>query len=83
MRGSAPLQNGENMQRLIRLSQLASTPTRQGLLPVSPTTIWRWLKTDPNFPKPIKIGKGITAWQLNEIDTWLNGFQSSAKESSK
>ena len=81
MHGSTPLHNGENMQRLIRLSQLASTPTRQGLLPVSPTTIWRWSKTDPNFPKPIKIGKGITAWRLNEIDSWLNDFHSSTKQS--
>jgi predicted DNA-binding transcriptional regulator AlpA len=27
---------------------------------VSPKSIWRWLKTEPNFPKPIHLTKGTT-----------------------
>jgi hypothetical protein len=74
--------NGENLQRLIRISELASTPSKQGLLPVSPATIWRWTKEDSNFPKPIKIGKGVTAWYTADIESWLDTF-SSKQESKK
>lgn len=36
-------------------------------------TIWRWLKTDASFPKPIKLSPGCTRWKESEIDTWEAG----------
>jgi prophage regulatory protein len=33
-------------------------------------TVWRWVKSDPNFPKPISLSPGCTRWKLAEIETW-------------
>jgi prophage regulatory protein len=33
-------------------------------------TPWRWLKSDPTFPKPIKLTPGCTRWNLGEIEDW-------------
>lgn len=65
-------------QRLYKIATLAttkvrkgnSTETRKGLLPVSPATIWRWVK-DGTFPKPFKIGENSTCWCAAEVDAWL------------
>lgn len=34
------------------------------------STPWRWLKTDPDFPKPIILSPGCTRWKLSEIEAW-------------
>ena len=33
-------------------------------------TPWRWLKSDPTFPKPVKLSPGCTRWKLSEIEAW-------------
>ncbi len=33
-------------------------------------TPWRWLKSDPAFPKPVKLTPGCTRWRLSEIEAW-------------
>ena len=33
-------------------------------------TPWRWLKSDPTFPKPLKLTPGCTRWRLSEIEAW-------------
>ena len=33
-------------------------------------TIRRWERTDPNFPKSIKLSAGCTRWKLAELLTW-------------
>ena len=55
--------------RIIRIANIATTPTKPGILPVSPATIWRWVAKG-KFPKPFKIGS-ITAWHADEIDTFV------------
>ena len=30
----------------------------------------RWLKTDPSFPKPIRLTFGCTRWRLSDIEAW-------------
>ena len=30
----------------------------------------RWLKTDPTFPKPIRLTPGCTRWRLSDIEAW-------------
>ena len=32
----------------------------------------RWLKTDPTFPKPIRLTPGCTRWKLSDIEAWEN-----------
>ena len=33
-------------------------------------TPWRWLKSDPTFPKAVKLSPGCTRWKLSEIEAW-------------
>lgn len=63
-------------QLYYRATDLTSAPNRKGLLPISQTTLWRWVK-DGNFPKPVKLGPSVTAWSSRSIQTWLesNGGQ--------
>ena len=56
--------------RYYRIGQIASTSTRQGLIAVNPSTIWRWVKYG-NFPKPMKLADKVTVWDAREIDVWL------------
>ncbi|TLP55310.1 AlpA family phage regulatory protein [Parasedimentitalea maritima] len=30
----------------------------------------RWLKTDPTFPRPIRLTPGCTRWKLSDIEAW-------------
>lgn len=61
--------------KLIRISELASIPgrngrpARQGRLPVSCATIWRWVKLG-EFPKPVRLGPQVTAWRMQDIEHW-------------
>jgi predicted DNA-binding transcriptional regulator AlpA len=58
------------MQRVYRMAMLATTKKNQGLLPVSPATIWRFVK-DGTFPRPFKLGENCTVWDASEVDAWL------------
>jgi prophage regulatory protein len=31
-------------------------------------SVWRWVKTQPKFPHPIKLSAGCTRWRLDEIE---------------
>jgi prophage regulatory protein len=57
-------------QRVIRISEIASTKQKTGRLPVSQATIWRWVK-EGHFPKPFKLGERITVWNLEEIEVFI------------
>jgi predicted DNA-binding transcriptional regulator AlpA len=58
-------------QRVYRMAGLATTKNNQGLLPVSPATIWRWVK-EGKFPVPFKLGQNTTVWVADQIDQWLD-----------
>lgn len=64
------------IQVYFRASELTSTPCKKGLLPISSTTLWRWVKYG-KFPQPVKLGPSVTAWSAQSITTWLesNGGQ--------
>lgn len=51
-------------QLYLSASQVAN---RLGL---SRTSIWRYLKNEPNFPQPYKFGKTTRRWALEEIQAW-------------
>ena len=58
-----------------------------GILPYSATTIWRKCRID-EFPKPIKVSRGITAWRVGDIRKHLTDisgvktYESGKKKSS-
>lgn len=54
-------------------SQLIRAPSVAAILSVSRSTVWRWSKFKPEFPRPIKISTGVTVWKLSEIQEWLEG----------
>lgn len=66
------------MQRFIRLAQLASTKNKDGLLPMSAATIWRKVKSS-EFPRPIKLSTGITAWDAADVEGWLTRQKGAAR----
>lgn len=41
-----------------------------GKLGFSAATLWRKVKAG-TFPKPIKLGKNITAWRYSEVEGWI------------
>ena len=57
-------------QRVIRIGDLASTPNKAGRLPVSPATVWRWVK-EGKFPAPFKLGPNTTVFDLDQVDAFL------------
>ncbi len=57
-------------QHVFRLAQLASTKNKPGLLPVSPATIWRWVK-EGRFPKPYKLASQTTVWDAQAVESFL------------
>jgi len=62
--------------RIIRIAEIASTPTKAGILPVSPATIWRWVR-DGKFPKPFKLGSSVTAWHMADIEDYIAAHSAS------
>lgn len=61
---------------LIRQAQLVPNQIpskrdgRSPLLDFSPATLWRMVARG-DFPKPLKLGKNITAWRVGEVRAWL------------
>lgn len=57
-------------QRVGRISEVATTKEKKGLVPVSPATWWRWV-ADCTAPKPFKLGPNTTVWDLDEVEQFL------------
>jgi prophage regulatory protein len=57
-------------QRVGRITDVASTKVKQGRVPVSPATVWRWV-AEGKFPKPFKLGANVTVWDLDAVDSWI------------
>lgn len=43
------------------------------VVPYSATTIWRKCRSG-EFPSPIKVSPGITAWRVGDIRNYLNSL---------
>lgn len=53
------------------------------IVPFSSATLWRKAK-EGTFPKPIKLGKAITAWRIGDVRAWLaNPIPSKPKKKRK
>lgn len=57
-------------QRVGRISEVASTKEKKGLVPVSPATVWRWV-SEGKFPAPLKLGANTTVWDLDQVEQFL------------
>jgi len=62
-------------KRVIRISELASTPGKPGLLPVSPATIWRWVRAE-TFPRPFKLSQSVTVWDYSQVEDFISKLAS-------
>lgn len=52
-------------ERLIRISEVMK---RTGL---AKSTVWFFVKTNINFPKPIKLSSRVTVWRESEINKFV------------
>ena len=52
------------------------------VLPYSATTIWRKCRSG-EFPAPIKMSSGITAWKVGDIRKYLEAIGDPTKEQAK
>lgn len=59
-----------NKKTILRISDIASTPAKTGILPVSPATIWRWVSKGA-FPAPFKLSAGVTGWYASDIESFI------------
>ena len=57
-------------QRVIRIADLTTTKAKQGKLPISPATWWRWVK-EGKAPAPFKLGPNTTVWDLDQVEAFL------------
>ena len=42
------------------------------ILNISPSSVTRWSKKNPNFPKPFLLGPNKVVWDLREIEGYIN-----------
>lgn len=57
-------------QKVLRISEIATTKGRPGRLPVSPSTVWRWVR-EGHFPKPFKLSDRVTVWYAEQVEAFL------------
>lgn len=43
------------------------------MLAISPNTLWRWARERKDFPSPVKLGPGSTAWRLADLEAFIAG----------
>jgi len=58
--------DGLSDNALVRLTNLIALK----LVPFSPSTLWRKVRKG-EFPAPIKVSAGVTAWRVGDIRAWL------------
>lgn len=34
------------------------------------STLWRWLRDDPMFPRPVSLSKGCLRWRIADLEAW-------------
>jgi len=70
------------MYLLTKLTAYANTPAVSGQmylstsqlaikLGMSRTTIWRYTRNDPDFPKPFYFGRTTRRWCLADVEAWI------------
>jgi prophage regulatory protein len=49
-------------------------------LDIGLSTLWARAKTDPDFPKPVKLGPGTTIFIEAELDAWIEKRMSQSRK---
>ena len=44
-------------------------------LQCSRSQVWHLLKSDPTFPKPVKMSNGMTRLAMEEIHSWIHALK--------
>jgi prophage regulatory protein len=44
------------------------------VIPFSKTTLWRRVQSG-EFPKPVRLSQGITAWRAEDLRRWIQQWQ--------
>src|SRR4051812_24943902 len=55
---------------------LLSPKTVFAALDISESTGWEWVKSDPDFPRPIRKGERYTRFRLSEVRAYIAGLTS-------
>lgn len=37
---------------------------------INRASIWRWVKTDWSFPRPVQLSPGCSRWRLADLEAW-------------
>lgn len=45
---------------------------------VSRFTIWRWHRTNPDFPRVTKLGPAASRWRLEDLEQWEATLETAA-----
>ena len=54
-----------------KVSRSVRPPQARALLGnIGNTTLWRWVKERPDFPRPLKLGPRVTVFNLDELIAW-------------
>ena len=62
-------------EALIRLRQMIALR----LVPYSASTLWRLCRSN-DFPRPIKVSPGVTAWRVGDVRRYLKNVGNTAAE---
>lgn len=49
-------------------------------LRVSISTLWAWLKADPNFPQPVRRGARFTRFHLSDARAYIAGMEAGQRK---
>jgi prophage regulatory protein len=62
------------METKVEAAQIRAVrlPTVCNVLGASKSSVWRWVREDPSFPKPFKLGPQLTVWDETEVLHWLD-----------
>lgn len=41
------------------------------MLGIAAPTLWRWTRRRAEFPRPIKLGPGTTAWRVSDLEAFI------------
>lgn len=47
---------------------------------VNRATPWRWVKSDPTFPRPVPLSPGCTRWRLSALEAWESARSSRSRK---
>jgi prophage regulatory protein len=42
------------------------------------STLWRYAKTDPTFPAPVRISARMTVFRREELEAWVESHRATA-----